>query len=167
MLRKEGRILKWREVLLSKYVWFFSFKAILHFINQKVAKMGLQVVDMDTQVKKKNKTEKKCDYTSSSPGMTPSSLAGVELCPLFPVCWWCDITAADRTARRLLHPAPWVHSDPVPVLWEGTGQIPYISWGISDGCASQWEDTDTASSSPSQRWGCLHQNLLQIVRSVF
>lgn len=35
------------------FFFFFFFQAILHFVNQNVSTMGLQVADMDRQVKKK------------------------------------------------------------------------------------------------------------------
>lgn len=42
------------------YLSFFHFQAILHFVNQKMSTMGLQVVDMDKQVKW-IKTAKPCE----------------------------------------------------------------------------------------------------------
>lgn len=147
-----------------------------------MSNMGLQVVDMDTQVKKtkqniffRTDSGGKCNLTCSSPEMTSSSLACGELWTLYPVCWWCDITTADWTARRLLHPAPWLHFDPMPVLWEGTVQIPYTVYLeplVMDVHSSERTETQHHHYHPhwqyqSLLWCCLHQNLLQIVISEF
>lgn len=37
----------------ANYLTFFHLQAVLHFVNQNMSTMGLQVADMDRQVKNK------------------------------------------------------------------------------------------------------------------
>lgn len=77
------------------------------------------------------------------------------LCVFCLVCWRRDSAAADRTARRLLHPAPWLQSDPCQFLWDGTVwiQCGFLRQLAREACPQRGDkirlDRDTQHLKPS------------------
>lgn len=62
----------------------FTFQAILHFVNQNMSTMGLQVADMDKQVKKKTQQQQQRQKNTPESVAASSQITSPPvLCPLF------------------------------------------------------------------------------------
>ena len=138
-LHEANLYFKLSNIVFVFFCFFFDFQAIVHFVNQNMATLGLQVADVDKQVKVSNKwtligssDRCSCQRKNTTSWLLPLWLCHLPwtglwspLCVCRLVCWWCDSAAADWTAGRLLHPTPWLQPDPSQSLWDGTVWIQY------------------------------------------